>query len=143
MILFDTIRRFKGLERPVIILVELSLTDAKMLDRLLYVGGSRARQHLVVIGPRQVLDRVRWAIAHRLPVPGTAQVGRIGSPTPCSLGLEAESEANTFSAGVWWSRPVEDRHADGRDLTAADRPLGVPADAADIGRTLTRSQTRP
>jgi hypothetical protein len=59
MILCDTIRRFKGLERPVIILVELSTNDAKMLDRLLYVGGSRARQHLVVIGPPGVLDRLR------------------------------------------------------------------------------------
>ena len=59
MILFDTIRRFKGLERPVIILVELSAKDAKMLDRLLYVGGSRARQHLIVIGPAPVLARLR------------------------------------------------------------------------------------
>jgi hypothetical protein len=59
MILCDTIRRFKGLERPVVILVELSTNDAKMLDRLLYVGGSRARQHLVVIGSAQVLGRLR------------------------------------------------------------------------------------
>jgi UvrD-like helicase C-terminal domain/AAA domain/Nuclease-related domain len=59
VILCDTIRRFKGLERPVIILVELSTTDASMLDRLLYVGGSRARQHLVVIGPSGVLSRLR------------------------------------------------------------------------------------
>ena len=58
VILCDTIRRFKGLERPVIILVELSANDAKMLDRLLYVGGSRARQHLVVIGPPVVLARL-------------------------------------------------------------------------------------
>ena len=58
MILCDTIRRFKGLERPVIILIELSSNDAKMLDRLLYVGGSRARQHLVVIGSAEVLGRL-------------------------------------------------------------------------------------
>ncbi len=58
MILFDTIRRFKGLERPVIILVELSSDDSKMLDRLLYVGGSRARQHLVAIGTTEVLARL-------------------------------------------------------------------------------------
>ena len=56
---FETIRRFKGLERPVIILVELSSNDAKMLDKLLYVGGSRARQHLVVIGSGEVLARLR------------------------------------------------------------------------------------
>ena len=59
VILCDTIRRFKGLERPVIILVELSMKEAKMLDKLLYVGGSRARQHLVVIGPPEVLNRLR------------------------------------------------------------------------------------
>jgi hypothetical protein len=58
LILCDTIRRFKGLERPVIILVELSTTDAKMLDRLLYVGGSRAKQHLVVIGRAAALARL-------------------------------------------------------------------------------------
>jgi ATP-dependent exoDNAse (exonuclease V) alpha subunit len=59
VILFDTIRRFKGLERPVIVLVELGGAEAKMLDRLLYVGASRARQHLVVIGTSEVLDRLR------------------------------------------------------------------------------------
>ncbi|MGH2513698.1 MAG: ATP-binding domain-containing protein, partial [Candidatus Limnocylindrales bacterium] len=48
-----------GLERPVIVLVELSSRDARMLDRLLYVGGSRARQHLVVIGSAAVLARLR------------------------------------------------------------------------------------
>jgi hypothetical protein len=59
VILCDTIRRFKGLERPVIILVELGTNDLNMLDRLLYVGGSRARQHLVVIGQRDVLVPLR------------------------------------------------------------------------------------
>ncbi len=59
VILCDTIRRFKGLERPVIILVEVSPKDARILDKLLYVGGSRARQHLVVIGPGEVLARLR------------------------------------------------------------------------------------
>lgn len=49
-IICDTIRRFKGLERPVIILVELKPDDAK-LERLLYVGASRATQHLIVIAP--------------------------------------------------------------------------------------------
>ena len=59
VILCDTIRRFKGLERPVIVLVELAAADARMLDRLLYVGASRARQHLVVIGMAAVLRRLR------------------------------------------------------------------------------------
>jgi hypothetical protein len=48
-IVCDSIRRFKGLERPVIVLGELDLKDDK-LERLLYIGASRARQHLIVIG---------------------------------------------------------------------------------------------
>jgi len=58
VILCETIRRFKGLEKPVIVLVELKADD-KRLDRLLYVGASRARQHLVVIAPAAVLERLR------------------------------------------------------------------------------------
>ena len=49
-ILCDSIRRFKGLEKPVIVLVELK-PDDKRLERLVYIGSSRARQHLVVIAP--------------------------------------------------------------------------------------------
>jgi hypothetical protein len=56
-ILFDSIRRFKGLERPVVVLVELRPDDPR-LDRLLYIGASRARQHLVVIAPPAVLERL-------------------------------------------------------------------------------------
>ncbi len=58
VILCDTIRRFKGLERPVVILVELR-ADVERLNRLLYVGASRARQHLVVIGSAAVLGALR------------------------------------------------------------------------------------
>jgi superfamily I DNA/RNA helicase len=58
VILCDSIRRFKGLERPVIVLTELRPDDAR-LARLLYVGASRARQHLVVIAPPAVLERLR------------------------------------------------------------------------------------
>ena len=58
-ILCDTIRRFKGLERPVVVLVELGGVDPAKLDQLLYVGVSRARQHLVVIAPATVLERLR------------------------------------------------------------------------------------
>lgn len=49
-ILCDSIRRFKGLEKPVVVLVELRSADER-LERLLYIGSSRARQHLVVIAP--------------------------------------------------------------------------------------------
>lgn len=56
VILCETIRRFKGLERPVIVLVELP--DDDKFERLFYVGASRARQHLIVIGPRMVMERI-------------------------------------------------------------------------------------
>jgi len=58
VIMCETIRRFKGLEKPVVVLVELRADDPR-LDRLLYIGASRARQHLVVIAPPAVLDRLR------------------------------------------------------------------------------------
>lgn len=63
VILCDTIRRFKGLERPVIILMELEaeLADPEKLRQSLYVGASRARQHLVVIGSSAVLAVLRGA----------------------------------------------------------------------------------
>ena len=52
-ILCETIHRFKGLERDVVILVELRTDDAR-LDKLLYVGASRAKHHLVVIVPAEL-----------------------------------------------------------------------------------------
>jgi hypothetical protein len=47
-ILCDSIRRFKGLERPVVILTEFRADDER-LKRLLYVGMSRTLQHLVLV----------------------------------------------------------------------------------------------
>jgi superfamily I DNA/RNA helicase len=46
----DTIFAFKGLERPVVILTELDRPAPAELDNLLYVGISRARNHLIVLG---------------------------------------------------------------------------------------------
>ncbi|MDQ3871013.1 MAG: NERD domain-containing protein [Chloroflexota bacterium] len=57
-ILCDSIRRFKGLEREIIVLVELR-ADVSNLDPLLYVGITRARQHLVVIAPEEIAGRLR------------------------------------------------------------------------------------
>lgn len=48
-IVCDSIRRFKGLEREVVVLVEIDPADPANA-RLMYVGASRARQHLMVIG---------------------------------------------------------------------------------------------
>lgn len=53
-VIFDSIRRFKGLERPVVILVELE--DVLDQEDLLYVGITRANAHLVVVGSEEVLS---------------------------------------------------------------------------------------
>jgi hypothetical protein len=50
VIVCDSIRRFKGLEKPVVVLVELRPDDER-LERLLYIAASRARQHLVIVAP--------------------------------------------------------------------------------------------
>ena len=57
---FETIRRFKGLERPVVILCELS-DDTKRLDQLLYTALTRATAHLVVIAPPAIASRLEAA----------------------------------------------------------------------------------
>jgi hypothetical protein len=57
-ILCDSIRRFKGLERPVVILTELRADDER-LRRLLYVGMSRTLQHLVLLVSPEVAQATR------------------------------------------------------------------------------------
>ena len=57
-ILCDSIRRFKGLERPVVILTELRADDDR-LRRLLYVGMSRTLQHLVLVVSPEVAQAMR------------------------------------------------------------------------------------
>ena len=52
------IRRFKGLEREVIVLCELP-EDAGRLDELLYVGLTRATTHVVAIAPEALAKRLR------------------------------------------------------------------------------------
>ncbi len=54
---YSTIHSFKGLESPVVILVEIDKSDAFLADELLYVGCSRARHHLVVICKESIADR--------------------------------------------------------------------------------------
>jgi len=56
-IIVDTIRRFKGLERPVVIL--LVTPDVVLSEELLYVAISRARTHLFLIGEKTSLERIR------------------------------------------------------------------------------------
>ena len=50
-VMVSTVHRFKGLERPIVFLVmEIEHHDEERRHPLLYVGISRAKQHLIVIG---------------------------------------------------------------------------------------------
>ncbi len=48
---FSSIRGFKGLESPVVILCELEDLDDETIDQQLYVGLSRAKNHCVIVAP--------------------------------------------------------------------------------------------
>jgi len=57
-ILYSTIHSFKGLERPVVIVVELDedlLASSAAHDVLCYVAFSRPRNYLVLLGKRDVI----------------------------------------------------------------------------------------
>ena len=49
---------FKGLERQVAVLAVNGFKDAERAREMLYVGLSRARTQLVVVGPRALLEQV-------------------------------------------------------------------------------------
>ena len=53
-IIVDSIMRFKGLDRPVVILCEIEAADAEIA----YVGLTRAKSHLIVVGDEASLDRL-------------------------------------------------------------------------------------
>ena len=50
-VFFSSIRGFKGLESPVVVLCELGDLDPESRDNQLYVGMSRARNHCVIVAP--------------------------------------------------------------------------------------------
>lgn len=62
---YDTIHSFKGQDSRIVILVELELAgkavadDPTRFDELLYVGCSRATTQLVVIGPTNLVNRLK------------------------------------------------------------------------------------
>ena len=60
-IIVDSIRRFKGLERPVIVIA--ATPETVINEELPYVALSRARTHLIIVGTESVLDRVRGMTA--------------------------------------------------------------------------------
>ena len=62
----SSIHAFKGLERRIVILVEIDRYASPDLDRVLYVGCSRARTHLLLLvdadAPQSVKSRIRSAV---------------------------------------------------------------------------------
>ena len=62
-VLVESVTRFKGLERDMVILVRLDPVEYCECAPMLHVGASRARQHLVVIGGPDVLARFAGAAA--------------------------------------------------------------------------------
>ena len=58
-VLATSVHAFKGLERPVVILAELEDKHLEDLRRYLYVGGSRARNHLVILAAEPVARELR------------------------------------------------------------------------------------
>ena len=55
----ETVARFKGLEADVVLLVFTAYLE-ESAPRLAYVGMSRARAHLEVIGPPALAERLGW-----------------------------------------------------------------------------------
>ncbi len=101
VILCDTIRRFKGLERPVIVLVELDgIDDPAILRRLLYVGASRARQHLVVIGSPAVLGVLRGKAAPNRSAAKVVEDPMPADATPADRWLAVEVDPLERRAAV-------------------------------------------
>lgn len=60
-ILFDSVHRFKGLDAEFVILVDPPMPDPDqvMTLRILYVGMTRARTHLTVVGATETVDALR------------------------------------------------------------------------------------
>ena len=57
-VLLDSIRRFKGLERPVVVLAGIDHLPPDEENALLYVGLSRARVHVVVMASAATIHRL-------------------------------------------------------------------------------------
>ena len=58
-VLWSSVHGFKGLERPVVILAEIGDKHQEDLARYVYVGGSRARNHLIVLAAEPVAKELR------------------------------------------------------------------------------------
>lgn len=60
--MMDPVRRFKGLEAPIVILWGIDGIDWERCDELLYVGMSRAKSLLVVVGTNASYAKVEMEL---------------------------------------------------------------------------------
>ena len=58
-VLIDTIQRFKGLESPIVILWGLDTIDLTKRQELLYVGMSRAKSLLIIVGSNSTCEQIK------------------------------------------------------------------------------------
>ncbi|MCP4356419.1 MAG: ATP-binding domain-containing protein [Chloroflexi bacterium] len=58
-----TIHKFKGLESPVVILAEIDNDQIWNLETILYVGCSRARNHLILLTAADLSDKIKTKLA--------------------------------------------------------------------------------
>ena len=58
-VLTSGVHSFRGLERPIVILAELGDKHQEDIAQYLYVGGSRARNHLIVLAAEPVAKELR------------------------------------------------------------------------------------
>lgn len=55
---FDSVRRFKGLEAPAVVLTDLACTPSEDLSDLVYVGATRSVDTLVIIAEKSAISRL-------------------------------------------------------------------------------------
>ena len=58
-VFYGTVGGFKGLERPVVVLAINGFHKAEDLDDFLYVGFTRARDKLVIVGAKEILEKFK------------------------------------------------------------------------------------
>lgn len=58
-VFITTIHSFKGLESPIVLLVELDAEYTPALETIIYVGCSRARHHLLIFVPANLPESIR------------------------------------------------------------------------------------
>ena len=58
-VFYGTVGGFKGLERPVVVLAIDGFHNAEEFDDFMYVGLTRARDKLVVVGSKEILNQLK------------------------------------------------------------------------------------